>query len=132
MPEYGRRSFAEVLPAAIAALGGPAASPSGLSLPRSRAVALLLVDGLGHELLRAHAAEAPFLASLADVDLGKVTLPLGAAALFIELRARMHGLVTLELVGHLHPFNEHGAAFFDAAINRMSADVDAVRRSVGC
>ena len=43
-----------------------------------------------------------------------MSLPLGAAALFIELRARMHGLVTLELVGHLHPFNDHGAAFFDA------------------
>ena len=60
-------------------------------------------------------------------DLGKMVLPLGAAALFIELRARMHGLVTLELLGHLHPFNEHGAAFFEAAINRMSADVDAIQ-----
>jgi AcrR family transcriptional regulator len=58
-------------------------------------------------------------------------LPLGAAALFIELRARMHGLVALEIVGHLHPFNEHGAAFFEAAINRMSADVDAVQRDTG-
>jgi AcrR family transcriptional regulator len=62
---------------------------------------------------------------------GKIALPLGAAALFIELRARMHGLVTLELLGHLHPFNEHGAAFFEAAINRMSADVDAVQRDSG-
>jgi hypothetical protein len=41
----------------------------------------------------------------------------------------MHGLVALELVGHLHPFNDHGAAFYDAAINRMSTDVDAVQRS---
>ena len=61
----------------------------------------------------------------------EMALPLGAAALFIELRARMHGLVTLELVGHLHPFNDHGAAFFDAAINRMSAEVDAVQRADG-
>jgi len=44
----------------------------------------------------------------------------------------MHGLVTLELVGHLHPFNEHGAAFFDAAIDRMSGEVDAVQRGTGC
>jgi AcrR family transcriptional regulator len=67
---------------------------------------------------------------LSGVDHGKMELPLGAVALFIELRARMHGLVALELVGHLHPFNGHGAAFFDAAINRMSQDVDAVQR--GC
>jgi hypothetical protein len=44
----------------------------------------------------------------------------------------MHGLVTLELVGHLHPFNEHGAVFFDAAIERMSEDLDAVHRRTGC
>jgi AcrR family transcriptional regulator len=64
-------------------------------------------------------------------DVEKMGLPLGAAALFIELRARMHGLVTLELLGHLHPFTEHGAAFFDAAIDRMSADVDAAQHRVG-
>ena len=56
-------------------------------------------------------------------------LPLGAAELFIELRARMHGLVALELVGHLHPFNDHGAALFDAAMNRMSHEVDAIQQA---
>lgn len=79
----------------------------------------------------AQLAAVPVAAGLAEVDLGKMTLPLGAVALFIELRARMHGLVALELVGHLHPFNEHGAAFFDAAIHRMSADVDGVQRATG-
>jgi AcrR family transcriptional regulator len=74
-------------------------------------------------------AAVPAGAGLADVDRGPMALPLGAAELFIELRARMHGLVALELVGHLHPFNDHGAAFYDAAINRMSTDVDAVQRS---
>ncbi len=29
------------------------------------------------------------------------------------------------------PFNEHGAAFFDAAIERVSDDIDAVRRATG-
>ncbi|MDT7552556.1 MAG: hypothetical protein QOI16_1092, partial [Pseudonocardiales bacterium] len=67
LPEYGRRSLAEVLPAAVAALGGPKAPASDeLVLPPSRAIALLLVDGLGHELLRAHAADAPFLSALPD------------------------------------------------------------------
>ena len=76
-------------------------------------------------------AAVPAAPGLTEVDCGDMALPLGAVALFIELRARMHGLVTLELVGHLHPFNDHGAAFYDAAINRMSADVDAAQRATG-
>jgi type I phosphodiesterase/nucleotide pyrophosphatase len=72
LPRYGRRSLAEVLPALLAALGvaaEPSASPgppSELVLPPVRAAVLLLVDGLGAELLRAHAADAPFLSSLPD------------------------------------------------------------------
>jgi AcrR family transcriptional regulator len=79
----------------------------------------------------AQLAAVPAASGLAGTDLGKMVLPLGATELFIELRARMHGMVTLELLGHLHPFTERGAAFFDAAIDRMSADVDAVQRATG-
>jgi AcrR family transcriptional regulator len=79
----------------------------------------------------AQLAAVPAAPGLVDVGSGEMALPAGAAELFIELRARMHGLVTLELVGHLHPFNDHGAAFFDAAVERMSADLDAVQRSTG-
>ena len=67
-------------------------------------------------------------ASVAAADLGKIALPPGAAALFIELRALMHGLVTLELLGHLHPFGDHGAALFEGAMHRMSAQVDAAQK----
>jgi AcrR family transcriptional regulator len=80
----------------------------------------------------AQLAAVPAAPGLVGVGLGELALPVGAAELFIELRARMHGLVALELVGHLHPFNEHGAAFFDAAVERMSADLDEIRRSTGC
>jgi AcrR family transcriptional regulator len=69
----------------------------------------------------------PGAAPLAAADLGKLALPPGAAALFIELRARMHGLVALELLGHLHPFNEQGAALFEGAMRRMSDEVDAAQ-----
>jgi hypothetical protein len=68
-PRYGDRSLAEVLPALLAALGVPGSPPSskgGLALPPVRAAGLLLVDGLGSELLRRYAADAPFLASLPD------------------------------------------------------------------
>ena len=80
----------------------------------------------------AQLAAVPAGAGLAGTHLGDMALPLGAAELFIELRARMHGMVTLEVLGHLHPFTGHGAAFYDAAIARMSADVDRVQRATGC
>jgi Type I phosphodiesterase / nucleotide pyrophosphatase len=69
LPGYGTRSLAEVFPSAIAALTG---EPGPLAVPPARAVAVLLVDGLGHELLHAHAADAPFLAGL--TDLGPLTV----------------------------------------------------------
>jgi hypothetical protein len=65
LPDYGHRSLAEVLPALLSALGVPGSAPE-LAFEPVRAAALLLVDGLGTELLRAHAADAPFLASLPD------------------------------------------------------------------
>jgi Type I phosphodiesterase / nucleotide pyrophosphatase len=98
LPEYGRRSLAEVLPAAVAALGGPKAPASDeLVLPPSRAIALLLVDGLGHELLRAHAADAPFLSALPDAGPLTVGFPsstvVSLASLGTGLPPGAHGLV---------------------------------------
>lgn len=70
-PDYGHRSLSEVLPAAADALGVPLAAPptpsDPITLPSARAVAVLLVDGMGAQLLRAHAADAPFLGGLTDV-----------------------------------------------------------------
>ncbi|QYN35341.1 alkaline phosphatase family protein [Pseudonocardia sp. DSM 110487] len=66
LPEYGRRSLAEVLPALLTAVGVPGPVPA-LTVPPARAAVLLLVDGLGSELLRRHADDAPFLASLPDI-----------------------------------------------------------------
>ncbi|MFC5995467.1 alkaline phosphatase family protein [Pseudonocardia hispaniensis] len=65
LPRYGDRSLAEVLPALLSALGvpGPTVGPV---LPPVRAACLLLVDGLGYEMLRTYRADAPFLAGLPD------------------------------------------------------------------
>ncbi|MGQ0843585.1 MAG: alkaline phosphatase family protein [Sporichthyaceae bacterium] len=63
-PPYGSATLAEVMPTVLAAIGVPdevAALP--LDLPRR--VAVLLVDGMGSELLAAHAHLAPCLADLA-------------------------------------------------------------------
>jgi hypothetical protein len=72
-PAYGAASLADVLPGAAAALGvavdrgGLPADPLGLTdaLAGARRVAVLLVDGLGAHLLRAHAALTPALTALA-------------------------------------------------------------------
>jgi Type I phosphodiesterase / nucleotide pyrophosphatase len=65
-----RGTLAEVLPSAAAALGVPGYRDTlGLATTdgrQVRKVVVLLVDGLGWNLLRANAAAAPFLSGLAD------------------------------------------------------------------
>jgi hypothetical protein len=61
---YGESSLADVLPSALAALG-VAGEPNVLAIEPAECVVVLLVDGLGWQLLRAHSDEAPFLSSLA-------------------------------------------------------------------
>ena len=73
-PRYGENSLADVLPGAAAALGVPVhrdgLPPDPLDLTAAlagaRRVAVLLVDGLGADLLRRHADLAPTLAALAS------------------------------------------------------------------
>jgi hypothetical protein len=96
LPEYGVRSLAEVLPAALRALGLPE-PPSGIELAPTRAVVLLLVDGLGADLLRAHAADAPFMSAMADA--GPVTVgfpsstPISLSSLGTGLPPGAHGML---------------------------------------
>lgn len=61
---YRQSSLADLLPSALAALGVPG-EPNPLALPPAECVVVLLVDGLGWQLLREHADHAPFLSSLA-------------------------------------------------------------------
>ncbi|MGI8901935.1 MAG: alkaline phosphatase family protein [Nocardioides sp.] len=61
-PTYGDRSIGDVLPAVARALGIDAGLPeTNLELPPAPSYVVFLVDGLGFELLRDHAEEAPFL-----------------------------------------------------------------------
>jgi hypothetical protein len=71
-PAYGGRSLADVLPAVALALrarvpGWPAELPA-LLLPEGPAYVVFLVDGLGADLLAAHAHAAPYLSSLLTPD----------------------------------------------------------------
>jgi AcrR family transcriptional regulator len=67
------------------------------------------------------------LAELADAD---IPLPMGALAYLIEQRARMHGLVMLELLGQLYPLGQMADTFFVAAMGRLSDEIDAVQDRV--
>jgi hypothetical protein len=96
LPDYGHRSLAEVLPAILSALGVPGGAPA-LAFEPVRAAALLLVDGLGTELLRQHAADAPFLASLPDAGPLTVGFPsstsISLTSLGTGLPPGAHGMV---------------------------------------
>ncbi|MBO0805668.1 MAG: alkaline phosphatase family protein [Nocardiopsaceae bacterium] len=64
VPSYGERSLAELSASILASLNGDA-DGNVLQLPPAPRACLLIVDGLGWELLRAHQAAAPFLSELA-------------------------------------------------------------------
>jgi hypothetical protein len=64
VPSYGESSLADLSASILASLTGDAAA-NVLGLQETGRACLLLVDGLGLELLRAHQAAAPFLAELA-------------------------------------------------------------------
>ena len=64
LPRYGERSLADLSCSILASLGAPG-EPNVLDLAPAQRVCLLVIDGLGWELLRAHPAAAPFLSELA-------------------------------------------------------------------
>jgi hypothetical protein len=106
VPQYGAATLADVLPGAAAALGVPVvrgglpADPLHLTdaLAGARRVAVLLIDGLGADLLRTHADLAPTLAGLAQPagDLSAPcpsTTPVSLATLGTGLPPGSHGIL---------------------------------------
>ncbi|MDP9318766.1 MAG: alkaline phosphatase family protein [Actinomycetota bacterium] len=65
LPAYGSGSLVDVVPSALAALGVDGWS-NVLALPAASSYVVLLVDGLGWNLLRRHRSEAPYLSSLTE------------------------------------------------------------------
>ncbi len=77
-PAYGGRSLGDVLPAVAHALGaGSAFARPGLELPPAPQYVVYLVDGLGADLLAAHADDAPYLHSLLAESSGPTGLTAG-------------------------------------------------------
>ncbi len=105
-PAYGARTLADVLPGVATALGvrierdGLPADPLGLTgaLGGARRIAVLLVDGLGADLIRAHPDLAPTLAAMAG-PAGDIsapcpsTTPVSLATLGTGLPPGSHGIL---------------------------------------
>lgn len=100
LPRYGSATLADVLPALMHAIGVPLDErPPAFVLPQAGAAVLLLVDGLGHELLHAHADDAPVLAGLTDTGPLTVgfpsTTPISLTSLGTGLPPGAHGTLGL-------------------------------------
>ncbi len=63
VPDYGEGTLPDLATSLLASVGVDHA-PNPLGLAQTRRACLLIVDGLGWELLRAHQAAAPFLSEL--------------------------------------------------------------------
>lgn len=66
LPDYGRSTLAEVLPSIAAHVAPQLGAVDVLGLPRAHRYVLVMVDGLGHELLHQAQQRAPYLAGLLD------------------------------------------------------------------
>ena len=102
----GEPDLADVLPSVAAALGEPVRGPGRLPLPQARSAVVVLVDGLGDELLGARGGHAPFLRSIRSgagvgrsVDCGFPSTTATSMGTFgTARRAGVHGLVGMNVL----------------------------------
>ena len=92
---YGQSSLSDVLPSVLAALG-IAGEPNVLDLEPAECVVVLLIDGLGWQLLREYGEHAPFLSSLAARSLTAgfpTTTAVSISSLGTGVAPGRHGIV---------------------------------------
>lgn len=109
LPQYGSRSLGEMVPSLLHGLG-VAGFANPLAIQPAARVCLLLVDGLGWELLRANPGAAPFLNSIAGEPLTAgfpATTAASLSSLAIGVPPGEHGVVgyTMALPGYERAFN---------------------------
>lgn len=112
LPKYRAAALTDVVPSLLAGLDVPGMT-NLLGLPSARRVCLLLIDGLGWELMGAHPAEAPFLFGLMS---GREPITAGFPATTAT---------SLASVGTGLPPGEHGLVGYsfavgDALLNALS------------
>ena len=100
VPRYGAGALPD-LPESVLATFGVADAVNVLDLPARPRVCVLIIDGLGWELLHDHVAEAPFLASLARRSLTAgfpSTTATSLASLGTGLAPAGHGLLGYQVL----------------------------------
>ncbi|MGP4020439.1 alkaline phosphatase family protein [Saccharopolyspora sp. 5N708] len=127
-PDDDGRALSDVLPSLLGAMSVPGFADT-IGFPTCRNAAVLLIDGLGRDLLREHAADAPFMASLLTSPPLKAGFPTTTVTSITSLGtgrcAGEHGLVGYTFAepsgGLLHPLSwgTHGTVR-DSAGNRRS------------
>lgn len=103
VPRYGERSLADLAVSLLASLGVPG-ERNPLGLPAAGRACLLVVDGLGWELLRDHPAAAPFLSELALTG-GPLTAGFPATT-----------VTSLSSLGTGRPPGQHGMLGYQVAV----------------
>ncbi|MFW0790820.1 alkaline phosphatase family protein [Gordonia sp. CPCC 205333] len=94
-------SIADVLPTVAAGFGLPGESRTGVSIPVDSSVVLLLIDGLGAELLAAHADLAPTLTEFTATTLRAgfpATTATSLTSLSVGAPCGVHGVVGYSFV----------------------------------
>jgi predicted AlkP superfamily pyrophosphatase or phosphodiesterase len=112
---YGEAALADLLPSALAALGVPN-EPNPLRLADADCIVVLLIDGLGWNLLHRYAEHAPFLAGLA----GLAGRPLTAG--FPTTTA-----TSLASLGTGRPPGEHGVTGYISLVDGIEEPVNWLR-----
>jgi hypothetical protein len=103
LPHYGENTLADLACSLLASLG-VGGEPNPLGLPPAARACLLVVDGLGWELLRNHPAQAPFLSELA---VNGATLTAGFPATTVT---------SLSSLGTGRPPGQHGMLGYQVAV----------------
>ncbi|MBC6462380.1 alkaline phosphatase family protein [Actinomadura sp. HBU206391] len=99
VPHYGSGALADLAPSVLAALRVPGGH-NVLELPELPRACVLLIDGLGWELLRAHPEQAPYLSSLPGRPLTAgfpATTVTSLGSLGTGLSPAMHGLLGYQI-----------------------------------
>jgi hypothetical protein len=114
LPRYGENSLCDLAVSLLASLG-VAGEPNPLGLPPSRRACLLIIDGLGWELLRDQPAAAPFLSELARTG---AVLAAGFPATTVT---------SLASLGTGRPPGEHGMLGYQVLIPGRDALLNGLR-----
>jgi hypothetical protein len=134
LPRYGTASIADLVPSLLHALGGEGFD-GALGIEPAPAICLFVVDGLGWELLRDHAAEAPFLSGASSRSL-TTGFPSTTAASLASLGTGRppgeHGLVgyTMLLPGETAPINNLSWGPYGVASPATVAGEDLIQRLI--